>query len=203
MNLFQHLRICFLAGVVLLSYSAAQAQASTAAAPQPKPATERDGQHDFDFEFGHWKSHNRRLLHPLSGANDWVEFDADLVARPLWGGRANVDEVEADTPAGHIEGMSVRTYNTKSHQWSIYWANQKNGSFSLPATVGYFKDGVGEFYDQENWNGVDILVRFTWTVTNPDQPRWEQAFSVDGGKTWETNWVATFTRVSNETNAKK
>lgn len=203
MNILLHLRICFLAATLLLSGSAAMAQANSAAAPQPRPATERDGQHDFDFEFGHWKGHNRRLLHPLTGANDWVEFDGDLVARPLWGGRANVDEVEADTPAGHIEGMTVRTYNTKSHQWSLYWANQKNGSFSLPATVGYFKDGIGDFYDQEDWNGITILVRFRWTVTNPDQPRWEQAFSTDGGKTWETNWTVTFTRVSNETNAKK
>ena len=203
MKIQQRAQMCLLAGAILLGGSMAAAQANSAAAPQPKPATERDGQHDFDFEFGHWKSHNRRLLHPLTGANDWVEFDADLVARPLWGGRANVDEVEADTPSGHIEGMSVRTYNTKSHQWYIYWANQKNGAFSLPATVGFFNDGVGEFYDQEDWNGVNILVRFTWTVTNPEQPRWEQAFSTDGGKTWETNWIATFARVSNETNAKK
>ena len=27
------------------------------------------------------------------------------------------------------------------------------------------------------------------------RPRWEQAFSEDGGKTWETNWIADFTRV--------
>jgi len=203
MNVFQHLRACFVAGVVLLACSAAPAQTSPTAAPQVKPVTERDGQHDFDFEFGKWKSHNRRMLHPLTGANDWVEFDADLVARPVWGGRANIDELEADTPSGHIEGMSVRTYNTKSHQWSIYWANQKNGAFSLPATVGYFNNGIGDFYDQEDWNGAIILVRYRWTVTNPDQPRWEQAFSTDGGKTWETNWTATFTRVTNDTNAKK
>ena len=203
MNVFQHLRACFVAGVVLLAYSAAPGQTSPTAAPQVKPVTERDGQHDFDFEFGKWKSHNRRMLHPLTGANDWVELYADLVARPVWGGRANIDELEADTPSGHIEGMSVRTYNTKSHQWSIYWANQKNGAFSLPATVGYFNNGIGDFYDQEDWNGATILVRYRWTVTNPDQPRWEQAFSTDGGKTWETNWTATFTRVTNDTNAKK
>ena len=155
---------------------------------------ERDGQHDFDFQFGRWKAHNRRLLHPLTGSNEWVEFDSTIVARPIWEGRANMDEFEADTPSGHIEGMTVRLYNPKSHQWSIYWANQKYGTFSLPATVGKFKDGRGEFFDQEDFNGVNIFVRFLWTVPTPDTTRWEQAFSTDAGKTWETNWIITAAR---------
>lgn len=195
-------RLYLLAGAILLMCGAlASAQSSsTAAASQPQASSERDGQHDFDFEFGHWKVHNRRLLHPLSGSNEWVEFRGDLVARPIWGGRANLDVVEADSPTGHLEGMTVRTYNSKNHQWSIYWANQANGVFSLPATVGKFKDGVGEFYDQEDWNGKNIFVRFLWITTSPETPRWEQAFSLDGGKTWETNWIATFTREKNEAN---
>lgn len=157
-------------------------------------ATERDGQHDFDFWFGNWKVHNRRLLQPLTASNTWVEFDGTVVARPIWGGRANMDEYEADSPSGHIEGMTVRTYNAKSHQWSIYWANQANGSFALPATVGEFKNGRGEFYDQEDFNGKSIFVRYLWTVSSADSCQWEQAFSADGGKTWETNWIMTLTR---------
>jgi hypothetical protein len=156
---------------------------------------ERDGQHDFDFEFGHWKIHNRRLLHPLSGSNEWVEFDGTVVAQPIWDGRANMDVFEADSSTGHLEGMTVRTYNTTSHQWSLYWATSKTGVFSLPATVGKFEGDRGEFYDQEDYNGRNILVRFIWTVTSPDAPQWEQAFSLDGGKTWETNWIINFTRV--------
>ncbi len=105
-----------------------------------------------------------------------------------------MDVFEADSPSGHIEGMTVRTYNTKSHQWNLYWANQAAGVFSLPATVGKFEEGRGEFYDQEDFNGRNIFVRFTWTVTSPDAPQWEQAFSLDGGKTWETNWIVSFTR---------
>ncbi len=172
-----------LAGTLLL-VSGAQAQ---------KAGEEWHGQHDFDFEFGRWKMHNRRLLKPLTGSSDWVEFDGTLVARPIWQGRANMDEVEADSPTGHIEGLTVRTYNPKSHQWSIYWANQKNGVFSLPATVGKFTNGRGEFYDQEDWNGTNIFVRFLW-FPSETAPRWEQAFSLDGGKTWETNWIVTFKR---------
>jgi hypothetical protein len=174
-------------------------------APQASPqanlsstqsAEERDGQHDFDFQFGSWKVHNRRLLHPLTGSNEWVEFDGTVVARPVWGGRANMDEFEGDSASGHVEGMTVRTYNPKTHEWSIYWANQKNGFISLPATVGKFNDhGIGEFYDQEEFNGRSIFVRFIWTVQSADQTRWEQAFSVDGGKTWETNWIITASKV--------
>jgi hypothetical protein len=156
---------------------------------------ERDGQHDFDFEFGHWKIHNRRLLHPLSASNDWVEFDGTIVAQPIWDGRANMDVFEADSPTGHLEGMTVRTYNTTSHQWNLYWATSRTGVFSLPATVGKFEGDRGEFYDQEDYNGRNIFVRFIWEVTAPDAPQWEQAFSSDGGKTWETNWIVNFTRV--------
>jgi hypothetical protein len=187
MKVFRHVRDCFVTGALVFLMCSANAT------PQ-EPAGERDGQHDFDFWFGTWKAHNRRLLHPLSGLNDWVEFDARVVARPIWDGRANADEFEADSPSGHIEGMTVRTYNPKSHQWSIYWANQRNGVFSLPATVGEFKNGRGEFYDQEDFNGKNIFVRYLWIANSKDSPRWEQAFSCDGGKTWETNWIATFTR---------
>jgi hypothetical protein len=159
-------------------------------------STERDGQHDFDFQFGSWNSHNRRLLHPLTGSKTWVEFDATIVARPVWNGRGNMDELEADTPTGHIEGMTVRLYDTTSHQWSIYWANQKTGVFAMPPTVGKFDGhGKGEFYDEEPWDGKPIVVRYTFTVISPDSTLWEQAFSADGRKTWETNWISTSTRM--------
>jgi hypothetical protein len=198
-------RICsYLQCATMLVFTAAASFAQSSMLTRTsaqQPATkvsstdERDGQHDFDFEFGHWKIHNRRLLHPLSGSNEWVEFDGTVVAQPIWDGRANMDVFEADSSTGHLEGMTVRTYNTTSHQWSLYWATSKTGVFSLPATVGKFEGDRGEFYDQEDYNGRNILVRFIWTVTSPDAPQWEQAFSLDGGKTWETNWIINFTRV--------
>lgn len=181
--------------VAALCSPAAQAQ-SAPAKPESQASAERDGQHDFDFQFGAWKVHNRRLLHPLAGSDEWVEFEGTVVAQPVWDGRANMDVFEGESPSGHIEGMTVRTYNAKSHEWSIYWANQKNGVFSLPATVGKFDgSGRGEFYDQEDYNGRSIFVRFLWTVVSTDATRWEQAFSTDGGKTWETNWIMTATRM--------
>ncbi len=152
-----------------------------------------DGQHDFEFLFGSWAVHNRRLLHPLTASSEWVEFDGTAIDKPIWDGRAQLEEFEANSPTGHIEGMTVRIYDTKSRQWSIYWANQSDGKFSLPATVGQFENGRGEFFDQEDYKGKNIFVRYTW-ISSPDSPRWEQAFSSDGGKTWETNWIWTLSR---------
>jgi hypothetical protein len=115
--------------------------------------------------------------------------------RPLWGGRATIEEYDADGPSGHVDGLTVQTYSPTSHQWSIYWTNSKNGAFSLPPTVGKFTNGRGEFYDHEDFSGTKIFVRYLWLLPSPDSPRWEQAFSVDGGKTWETNYIVTYARV--------
>ena len=156
---------------------------------------DHDGQHDFDFYVGKWRLHNRRLVHPLSGSKEWVEFDGTSVARKMWDGRANVDEFEADSPMGRIEGMTVRLYNADTHEWSIYWANGKAGAFSMPPTVGRFSNGRGEFYDHEQISGKPTFVRFIWQVQSPTQCHWEQAFSTDEGKTWETNWTIDSTRV--------
>ncbi len=156
----------------------------------------RDGQHDFDFWMGSWKVHNRRLLKPLTGSKEWVEFDGTTVARPVWGGLANVDEYRADAPSGRIQGMTVRTYNTKTGEWSLYWANSTAGVIAMPPTVGHFDgNGKGEFFDKEDYNGKPIIVRYTWTVVDDNHCRWEQAFSPDNGKTWETNWIMENTRV--------
>jgi hypothetical protein len=134
-------------------------------------------------------------VHPLTGSKQWVEFDGTSVARKLWDGRANVDEFEADSPSGHIEGMTVRLYNADTHEWSIYWANGNAGAFSMPPTVGHFTNGRGEFYDHEEIGGKPVFVRFIWQVLSPRECHWEQAFSTDEGKTWETNWTIDSTRM--------
>jgi hypothetical protein len=155
---------------------------------------ERDGQHDFDFEIGTWKTHLRRLLHPLTGSTTWVEYEGTTVVRKVWSGRANLVELEADGPAGHFEGLSLRLYNPQSRQWSLNFASSNGGAMSQP-TIGGFKNGRGEFFDQETFNGRAIFVRFVISDITPNSCRFEQAFSDDGGKTWEVNWIATDTRV--------
>jgi hypothetical protein len=160
-----------------------------------RPAgTERDGQHDFDFEIGTWKTHLKRLLNPLSGSTTWVEYEGTTVVRKVWQGRANLVELSADGPAGHFEGLSLRLYNPTSKQWSLNFANINGGVMTQP-TIGEFKNGRGEFFNQETLNGRAIFVRFVISDITPNSCRFEQSFSDDGGKTWEVNWIAIDTRV--------
>src|SRR6202044_3467393 len=110
-------------------------------------------------------------------------------SRKVWDGRAQLEEFETDSPAvGHIEGLTLRTYNPQTHQWSLYWANSKNGVMD-PPQIGEFQNGVGEFYAMDKLNGKPIIVRFIWSKTTTSSPHFEQAFSADGGKTWEINWI--------------
>src|ERR1051325_5752357 len=160
----------------------------------PQRPSPRDGSKDFDFQIGTWKTHLRRLVHPLTGSNTWVEYDGTTVVRKVWNGRANLVELEVDGPAGHIQALSLRLYNPSSHQWSLNFANSAGGTMGIP-TVGEFKNGRGEFYDQETLSERAILVRFVISDITPTSCHFEQAFSDDGGKTWEVNWIATDTRV--------
>jgi hypothetical protein len=157
----------------------------------------RDGQHDFDFEVGTWKTHLSRRVHPLTGSTTWVEYDGTSVVRKIWDGRANLVELEVTGPAGHIAALSLRLYDPKAHQWSLNSANVRGGTLSVP-TIGEFKNGRGEFYDQEPFNGRTILVRNIWSDITANSCRFEQAFSDDGGKTWEVNWIAVDTRVKDD-----
>jgi len=166
----------------------------------PHAPAERDGQHDFDFQIGTWKTHLSRRLHPLTGSATWIEYEGTTVVRKVWNGRANLVELEADGPGGHFEGLNLRLYNPQSHQWSLNFANSNGGTMSQP-TIGEFKNGRGEFFDQETLNGRAIFVRFVISDITPNSCRFEQAFSDDGGKTWEVNWIATDTRVTNESAA--
>jgi hypothetical protein len=174
---------------LLLCALALLAGIATAESP-PLP----DGSHDFDSHVGNWKTHLRRLQHPLTGSTTWVEYDGTTVVRKVWNGAANLVELNVDGPAGHIEALSLRLYDPDSKQWSLNFSNSKTGTMS-PPTVGEFKNGRGEFYSQETLDGRAIFVRFVISAISADSIHFEQAFSADGGKTWEVNWVAVDTRV--------
>jgi hypothetical protein len=181
--------ISLTAGSLALRSAAAPAQASPeSTAPSPAIA-QRDGQHDFDFEFGVWKTHLKRLVHPLSKSMAWVEYDGTTTVRKVWNGRANLVELEVDGPKGPIEALSLRLYNPESHQWSLNFANSAGGTIATPS-IGEFHNGRGEFYDQETFGAKTILVRFVITKVSPSACHFEQAYSDDGGKTWEVNWIA-------------
>jgi hypothetical protein len=161
----------------------------------PTESSQRDGRGDFDFFMGSWKVHHRRLRERLKGSTEWEEFAGTVSARKILGGLGNFDEGTMERTSGPALGTTLRIYNPQSSQWSIYWADSVNGMVPI-ATVGEFKDGRGEFYDHEPFEGRMIFCRFIWSPITPDSCRWEQAFSADGGATWETNWVMDFTRQS-------
>lgn len=177
----------------------AEPGASQAASQQP---VQRDGQRDFDFEIGTWKTRLSRRQNPLTGSSAWVEYEGTTVVRKVWGGRANLVELEVEGPAGRIEGLSLRLYNPESRQWSLNFSNSKSGTLTTPS-IGEFKNGRGEFFAQETLNGRAILVRFVISDITPDSCRFEQSFSDDGGKTWEANWIAVDTRVKQEPAAQR
>ncbi|SDS66716.1 hypothetical protein SAMN05216490_1577 [Mucilaginibacter mallensis] len=156
--------------------------------------TAPDGQHDFDFEIGSWKTTLKRLRHPLTGDTTCVEYNGTTVVKRVWNGKANMVELEVDAAAGHIEGLSLRLYNPQSRQWSLNFSGGSSGCMSKPA-IGEFKNGCGEFYNQEKYNGRAIIVRFIISEITANSCHFEQSFSNDGGKTWEANWIATDTRV--------
>ena len=183
--------------VATLSASTLLASPARAQAPAPVPGASAppDGQHDFDFVIGRWKAHLSKLLHPLTGSTAWVEYDGTSVMTRLWGERANMEEFDvatSDPRAGdrtRIEGQTLRLYDPASHRWSLYLLDAAKGRLLLPATVGAFSNGRGEFLDAEEFDGRTILVRYVWTHAAPQSAHMEQSFSPDWGKTWEVNWI--------------
>ena len=157
-------------------------------------STGRNGNHDFDFELGSWNIHLKDLPDRLVGSKNWIQFDGTSTTQKLWNGRAQIEQFETNGTAGHIEGLTLRTYDPKAHQWYLYWANGKDGVLFVPQ-IGEFKNNAGEFYAQDMLNGKSIFVRFVWTKTNTPVPHFEQSYSGDGGKTWELNWITNQERI--------
>ena len=198
--IIKYVRDCFLLCTVFVGlfpiYGIAQQNPGVSKTSPKQVDMKRDGSRDFDWEIGTWKTHLRRLLHPLTGSTTWVEYEGTSVVRKIWNGRANLLELDVSGPAGRIEGLSLRLYNPESRQWSLNFSNPASGTLFTP-TLGEFKNGRGEFYDQETLNGRAIFVRFLISCSTPDTCHFEQSFSDDGGKTWEVNWIADDRRVKN------
>lgn len=155
----------------------------------------QDHQHDFDFEFGAWKA-QLRIRQRMSNADTWTELNGTSVVRKIWDGRANAGELEVGNEKTHLEGLTMRFYNAKTRQWSIYWSNVNDGGINGTPMVGNFTNGRGEFYGTDVANGATVYARFIFSDLTPTSFKLEQAFSADGGKTWLTNWAATFTKTS-------
>ncbi|MGH9887092.1 MAG: hypothetical protein ACREBE_16320, partial [bacterium] len=157
----------------------------------PLGAAPTDGSHDFDFFFGRWRVENRRLLKPLSGSTEWKSFGGVQVCVPVLGGLSNYDELR--TEQGEPVGLSIHTFNRKTGEWSAVWVASSDGVLQ-PPMIGSFANGAGVFFGRDQHEGRPIRVRYTWSHIGTARPRWEQAYSADDGRTWETNWVMDYTR---------
>jgi hypothetical protein len=115
----------------------------------------------------------------------------------ILGGHANVDDNVLDTPAGSYRAAAVRIFDPATNAWSIFWIDSRYPPSSITnPVVGGIENGHGVFFSDDEWDGRQIQTRFLWHVDAPDACRWEQAFSPDGGATWETNWYMDFERAA-------
>jgi hypothetical protein len=187
--------VCVLTGALVWASLAPPASAAgeTAQLALAGAAAARDGAHDFDFNFGVWKTHIRRVLDPLSGSGNSIELNGTVTVRKVWDGRAQLEEIEADGPNGHWEGLTLFLYDPSAHQWSQTFVNSKSGVLT-PGLIGAFKDGRGELYAQDAVNGRSILIRCVWSDIKPDSHHFEEAYSDDGGRTWAPAFIASLTR---------
>jgi len=152
--------------------------------------------HDFDFLIGHWRVHHRRLKQRLADNHEWEEFAGESLTQKTMGGFGTIDDNILELPSGTYRAAGLRGYDPKTGKWSIWWLDGRTPEAPLETPVrGGFKDGVGTFDAEDIQNGKQVIVRFTWSRITPTTCHWEQAFSPDGGKTWEMNWEMDFERI--------
>jgi hypothetical protein len=190
MNLFHRTVPMALAVLASIGVSASASQ------DPPRPvakAPDMSGLHAFDLRAGLWHAHHRYLKDRLAGSHTWIEFDGTCDFRLLMDGRANEDDNVFDKPTGIVRGVTLRAYDPKNGEWSLWWLDGRKPSKLDVPVVGRFVDGTGRFYSDDTLRGRKIRVRFTWSRITATTAHWEQAFSADGGKTWETNWITDFT----------
>jgi hypothetical protein len=173
---------------------------SQANAAQDKPpehgASDLSGVHDFDFLVGEWRVHSRKLKERLVGNQEWDEFEGTIRSMRMLDGFGNVDDTVFNMASGDYHGMAPRAYDPKTGLWAIWWIDARNPHAAVdPPVKGRFVNGVGTFYADDTLRGRPIKVRFTWSHITATTAQWDQAFSGDGGKTWETNWTQRLEKV--------
>jgi Protein of unknown function (DUF1579) len=172
-----------------------QARPDKKSSQEKGEASATDGRRDFDFLKGSWQVHHRRLKERLASNQEWIEVEGTMTAQKILGGLGNIDDNVIEVPGGAYRAAAVRAYDPEKKQWSIWWIDSRHVGPLDPPMVGRFENGTGTFYADDTLNGKPIRVRFLWTKVTSDTPHWEQAFSDDEGKSWETNWTMDFTKV--------
>jgi len=183
--------------LIASAFAVAPSVHATQDAPKaPESAPNLSGLHDFDFLAGNWRVHHKRLKERLANSHEWISFEGTCSMRTLMDGYGNVDDNFLDMPGNPYHGVGLRSYDTKTGEWAIWWVDGRMPHNPLdPPVKGHFENGVGNFYSDDTLRGKSIRVRYTWSHITPTSAQWEQAYSPDGGKTWEVNWHMEFERV--------
>jgi hypothetical protein len=147
-----------------------------------------DRQQDLNFFVGNWYAKNWQLREHLTGCDDWEEFDGEAVGQVILDGRGNLNEMTLHREEGDLKGLTLRLYDPTSQECAWYWADNLTGNAFVPMQ-GKLEGDYGEFYAHEIYEGRQVYSRFIWSNITPKSACWERAFSTDGGKTWETNWI--------------
>jgi hypothetical protein len=151
---------------------------------------------DFDYFIGSWKVHHRRLRKRLIGSTDWEEFEGATRCESLFGGAANLNESVSFRGGVKSHGLGLRAFDPKSGRWADWYLSGGDPTHIDPPGVGTFANGVGTFLSDEVYEGAPVKVRGLFRSLDLKTAQWEQAFSTDGGVTWETNWVMRYSRVT-------
>ncbi len=192
----RNLRVTLATGVLASAMCSLSLAHSLDVSKPAQPAVPNmPGLHDFDFEFGEWHVHHR--VKGPTDSHQWLEFEGTCSARSLMDGMANVEDHVFSKPTGVTRGVGLRAYDPKRAQWAIWWIDGRDPFGALdPPVIGRFDNGVGTFYSDGTLDGNPIRTRFIWSHITPTSARWEQAYSSDAGKTWETNWIMEFRRAT-------
>ena len=175
--------------LVILAIAMVTGMASVQAAPSV-----RDGSHDMDFSLGSWRTEVTIIKDPFEKPNEVVHMTGTKVARPIWNGKAVLEEIEASGPSGHWQGANLFLYDPVAGQWSQNYTDSSVGRMDGTPSIGGYRDGNLEFYSNEFVDGRAMLVRGTWKIVSPNLHTYEIARSADGGRSWHTSFIARVTR---------
>lgn len=150
---------------------------------------------DFDFLQGKWKVHNRMLKSRLTNCNEWIEFESELHMKKTLNGLGNIENFYSSNNGVPFEGMAIRLFNKETKLWKVYWIDSNGMTMDEKPVTGSFENKVGKLYANDVFNKTNICILYQWDATNPEHPKWSQAFSTDNGKTWEWNWQMELTKM--------
>lgn len=153
-----------------------------------------DSAGDFDFFLGDWRVKHRRLKERLVGSNEWEEYEGTTHCEAILGGIANFNDSIVHRSGATYRSLGLRAFDAKTNAWTDWSLDGRNPTQVTVDGAGRFVNGVGTFFADDTFAGKPIRVRGTFTPVPASSARWEQAFSADGGRTWETNYIMLYTR---------